>query len=67
MAKMAVLPDGAHDLSDRLVRMKYEAGQMGLWKTMHALDTATNAIGWEMAEILEGKRPDHLHDYVEEE
>jgi len=57
--KHGVLPDGAHDFASRLQLMKYEAAQLGLWKTMHALEPATQAVGYEMAEILDGKRPDH--------
>lgn len=36
-----------------LVQMKDRAGRLGLWKTMHALDEATKAVGYEYAEILE--------------
>lgn len=34
-----------------LVTTKNRAGELGLWKTMHALDKGTQAVGWEMAEI----------------
>src|SRR5687768_2734487 len=38
-----------------LVLAKDRAGRLGLWKTMHALDEATNAAGWELASLLPGK------------
>ena len=59
MAKLGYLPRGAHELALAIVQLKFEAGRLGMWKTMHALEPATQAVGWEMAEILEGKRPDH--------
>jgi phage gp36-like protein len=33
-----------------ILSAKSEAGQLGLWKTMHALDDASSAIGWEVAD-----------------
>ncbi len=53
------LPEGAHELANRIVQLKHDAMVMGLIKTGHALEEATQAVGWEMAEILEGKRADH--------
>lgn len=38
----------------RLVQMKAEAGQLGLLQTMHAMDKATQAVGWEFANIIKG-------------
>jgi hypothetical protein len=35
-----------------LVALKNEAGRLGLWKTMHALDEATTAVGWEWPTLL---------------
>ena len=40
--------------------MKNRAARLGLWKTMHSLEPATQAVGWEIAEILEGKHPTKL-------
>ena len=45
----------AKDFTSRLVLIKAEAGRLGLLKTMHALDGATNATGWEQAGILTGR------------
>lgn len=42
------------DFTTRLVRIKAEAGRLGLLKTMHSLDGATNTTGWEQADILTG-------------
>lgn len=43
----------AHEFASALMLMKLRAGQLGLFKTMHALEPATQAIGWEMAEQIE--------------
>ena len=40
----------ARELAITLVKLKDKAGRMGMYKTMHALDEATRAIGWEIAE-----------------
>jgi hypothetical protein len=36
-------------LCETLVQAKAEAGRLELWQTMHALDDATQHIGWEIA------------------
>jgi hypothetical protein len=36
-------------LAEVLVQAKAEAGRLQLWQTMHALDNATQHIGWEIA------------------
>lgn len=41
-----------------LVLVKDRAGRLGLWRTMHALDAATKEVGWEIADILEGRQAD---------
>lgn len=43
----------AHEFASALMLMKLRAGQLGFYKTMHALEPATQAIGWEMAENIE--------------
>lgn len=43
----------AHEFASALMLMKVRAGQLGLWKTMHALEPATQAVGYEMAEQIE--------------
>lgn len=45
-----------------LNHFKAEAGRLELLKTMHAIDGATKALGWEVAEMRErfdnsGRRP----------
>jgi len=45
-----------------LIHLKSEAGRLELFKTMHALDGATKALGYEVAEMRErfdtsGRRP----------
>lgn len=42
-----------HEFASALMLMKHRAGQLGFFKTMHALEPATQAIGWEMAEKIE--------------
>lgn len=55
--KEASLKDLQQFASDVML-MKHKAGELGLYKTMHAFEPATQAVGWEIAEILEGKRND---------
>ncbi len=40
-------------LCNELALLKYRAGHLGLYKTMHALNAATDAVGWEVADHLE--------------
>lgn len=40
--------------------LKNKLLSMGLYKTYHAIDSATQAVGYEMAEIIEGKHPTKL-------
>ena len=35
-----------------LVKLKDEAGRLGLFKTMHKLDAAVKEVGWELESIL---------------
>jgi len=44
------------DFIRRLTLMKREACILGLYQTMHAIDGATTKVGWELAEILNGKQ-----------
>lgn len=37
--------------ANTLVRAKTEAGELGLYRTMHALDEATQQVGWELASL----------------
>lgn len=43
----------AHEFASALMLMKHRAAQLGFFKTAHALEPATQAIGWEMAEKIE--------------
>lgn len=45
----------AHEFASALMLMKHRAGQLGFYKTMHAIEPATQAIGWEMAEQIEAR------------
>lgn len=36
----------------QLINLKVEFGKCGLYKTMHALDTATKVVGYEVAEEM---------------
>lgn len=38
------------DFPIKLNALKTEAGRLGLWRTHHAIDAATPAVGWELAE-----------------
>jgi hypothetical protein len=46
--------------ASEVMLLKHKAGDLKLYKTMQALEPATQAVGWELAEILENKRPDLL-------
>lgn len=35
-----------------LARIKHRAGQLGMFRTMQALDNATNTAGYELADLL---------------
>lgn len=35
-----------------LLKLKDRAAKLGLWRTFHAIDGATTAVGWEIAEKL---------------
>lgn len=43
----------AHEFAGALMLMKVRAGELGLWKTMHAIEPATQVVGYEMAEQIE--------------
>jgi hypothetical protein len=42
----------------RLAQVKHEAGVLGLYQTLQALDAATRAVGYEIADLETGKRGD---------
>lgn len=42
-----------HEFASAVMLLKHRAGQLGLFKTMHALEAATKSIGWELAERME--------------
>ena len=47
---------GSRDFITELILMKGKAAKFGLWKTMHKLDAATKAVGYEVADIRQGKQ-----------
>lgn len=49
-------PAALRDFANQLALMKHKAGELGLLKTMHAMEPATQAIGWEIAEMLDKER-----------
>lgn len=42
----------------RLAQMKHEAGELGMWKTVQALDNTTRVAGFELADLLTGAQAD---------
>lgn len=51
------------DLATEMNLMKVELGRLGLFRTMHAMDEATRALGWELAERLEsGNHPKEVKE-----
>ena len=43
------------DFAAELVAAKARAGELGLYKTMQALEPAVTAVGYEIAEIIENQ------------
>ncbi len=43
------------EISSALMLLKHRCGELGLFKTMHALEPATQAVGYELAEHIESK------------
>lgn len=41
------------EIASALMLLKHRCGQIGLFKTMHALEPATQAVGYELAEQIE--------------
>lgn len=46
--------------ASRLAGMKAEAGALGLYRTLHALDNATSTVGWEITDLETGKQVDTI-------
>lgn len=53
MTTMPIAKLDRNEFASALMLMKHRAGQLGLFKTMHALEPATQAVGWELAEHIE--------------
>ena len=51
--------------ANELVAMKARAGQIGLLVTMHAMDKATQAVGWEIATKLDRKQGALANRYID--
>lgn len=39
-----------HELASAIMLLKHRCGQLGMFKTMHAMEPATRAVGYELAE-----------------
>ncbi len=50
------------DFIGRLVAMKSQAMDMGLYKTGHALEPAVTKVGYELEEIMSGKHPTSIDE-----
>ncbi len=55
-ATVRKISERGQEIASELTRLKAELGSLGLFKTMHALDHATRAIGYELAEYMEAVR-----------
>ena len=51
--EMKLVNERLLDCATALNYWKFELGRLQLFKTMHALDTATQALGYEVAEMRE--------------
>lgn len=48
--------DRTADATCTLVVLKDQLARLGLLRTMHVLDNATQMIGWEVSDIITGKQ-----------
>ena len=55
----ALLRAKRNDLINQLVSLKAAFGAAGMFGTMHALEPATQAAGYELAAILQREEVDH--------
>lgn len=55
---MSKLLDKRRDFAATLAQASFEAGRLGLWRTMQALYEATRVTGYEIADIEQGKQAD---------
>ena len=46
---------GLSDVINACNVLKYRLGQVGLWRTFQKMDLVTKEVGWEMADIIQGK------------
>lgn len=44
------------EFAGALMLMRHRAGQLGLFKTMHAMEPATQAVGYELADYIESTK-----------
>ena len=51
----ATVTSEIHDFINRLVTIKADAGRLGLYRTMQAIDTATLEVGFEVGSKLDPK------------
>ena len=49
--KTKTLSREALNFPTEIILLKSKAGELGLWRTHHALDAATTAVGWELADM----------------
>jgi hypothetical protein len=53
------------EIAFALVALKARCGQLGLFRTMHALEPATKVVGYELADIIEGRQHTAARDAAE--
>jgi hypothetical protein len=41
---------------NKIVQLKAELGEIGMFRTMHAMEHAVKESGWELADLLTGKQ-----------
>lgn len=57
---MQDITDEQRAFAAKVVALKAEAGRLGLYQTMQALEPATQTVGWELAERMGGKSSKRL-------
>lgn len=50
------LAEARREVAIRIVQLKADIGSLGLFKTMHAMEEAVTAVGWEIAELEEREK-----------
>ena len=48
--------EGRKTIATEIVLLKAKCGELGLFRTMHAMESAVQTVGWELAEMRDPKQ-----------